>query len=131
MLSQRSTAHQVWGHPETHEEIGQLFANFCRGKVASLPWSEDAPAPETRVISEQLARLNEWGFLTINSQPAVNGAASNDAVHGWGPGNGYVYQKVCRVVDLCVSRKRPDLFLLGVPGVLRIARRPHLSIGAN
>jgi len=89
----RDTAYQVWGHPETGEEIGQLFANFCRGKVASLPWSEDAPAPETGVIFEHLARLNESGFLTINSQPAVNGAPSNDPVHGWGPGSGYVYQK--------------------------------------
>lgn len=100
---QRDAARQVWGHPETIEEIGQLFANFCRGKVASLPWSEDAPAPETGVISEHLARLNELGFLTINSQPAVNGAPSNDLVHGWGPSNGYVYQKVCRMVDLLGS----------------------------
>ena len=96
--------------------------------MASLPWSEDAPAPETGVISEHLARLNELGFLTINSQPAVNGAPSNDAVHGWGPSNGYVYQKVCSVIDL---RKYPDLFLLGVPGVLRIARQPDLSVGTN
>lgn len=99
--------------------------------MASLPWSEDAPAPETSVISEHLARLNELGFLTINSQPAVNGAASNDAVHGWGPSNGYVYQKVCRVTNLRIPRKRPDLFLLGVPGVLRIARQPDLSVGTN
>ena len=130
-LLQRDTAHQVWGHPETLEEIGQLFANFCRGRVASLPWSEDAPAPETGVISEHLARLNELGFLTINSQPAVNGAASNDPVHGWGPSNGYVYQKVCRVVHLRRSQKRPDVFLLGIPGIFRITRQPHLFIGTN
>lgn len=105
---QADTAHQVWGHPETLEEIGQLFAGFCRGKVASLPWSEDAPAPETTVISEHLARLNELGFLTINSQPAVNGAPSNDPVHGWGPSNGYVYQKVCRVIRLRVLHKGLD-----------------------
>jgi hypothetical protein len=106
---QRDTAYQVWGHPETAEEIGQLFANFCRGKVASLPWSEDAPAPETGVIFEHLARLNESGFLTINSQPAVNGAPSNDPVHGWGPGSGYVYQKVRKVVCLRKSCKRADV----------------------
>jgi methylenetetrahydrofolate reductase (NADPH) len=37
--------------------------------------------------------LNRRGFLTINSQPAVNGAKSSDPVFGWGPRNGYVYQK--------------------------------------
>jgi methylenetetrahydrofolate reductase (NADPH) len=48
---------------------------------------------ETSVISGQLARVNALGFLTINSQPAVNGIRSDDKIFGWGPGNGYVYQK--------------------------------------
>ena len=48
---------------------------------------------ETSVISEQLARVNALGFLTINSQPAVNGVRSDDKMFGWGPSNGYVYQK--------------------------------------
>jgi methylenetetrahydrofolate reductase (NADPH) len=37
--------------------------------------------------------MNRLGFLTINSQPAVNGAKSDHKVFGWGPSNGYVYQK--------------------------------------
>lgn len=37
--------------------------------------------------------MNELGFWTINSQPAVNGARSDDKVFGWGPSDGYVYQK--------------------------------------
>ena len=37
--------------------------------------------------------MNKFGFLTINSQPAVNRASSDDKIHVWGPGNGYVYQK--------------------------------------
>ena len=41
----------------------------------------------------QLSKMNELGFLTINSQPAVNGAKSEDNIHGWGPSKGYVYQK--------------------------------------
>ena len=53
-----------------------------------------SPSPETSVIANQLAKLNEIGFLTINSQPAVNGARSDDRIHGWGPSNGFVYQKV-------------------------------------
>jgi len=38
-------------------------------------------------------KLNSYGFLTINSQPAVNGSPSSDEKFGWGPKNGYVYQK--------------------------------------
>jgi methylenetetrahydrofolate reductase (NADPH) len=48
---------------------------------------------ETSVIAGQLAKINGLGFLTINSQPGVNGIRSNDKKFGWGPSNGYVYQK--------------------------------------
>lgn len=41
--------------------------------------------------------MNELGYLTINSQPAVDGVRSDDKVHGWGPAGGYVYQKVCSI----------------------------------
>ena len=75
-------------------DIGSLFSRFCTRQLAALPWSDQAPSGETSVISKQLAQINELGFLTINSQPAVNGARSDDKVFGWGPGNGYVYQKV-------------------------------------
>ena len=43
---------------------------------------------------DQLASINSRGVLTINSQPNVNGAPSDDAVFGWGGPGGYVYQKV-------------------------------------
>ena len=42
----------------------------------------------------QLASVNIRGVLTINSQPNVNGAPSDDPVFGWGGPGGYVYQKV-------------------------------------
>lgn len=76
--------------------MAKLFSDFCKGELACLPWSDSAPAKETSFISQQLAKLNEMGYLTINSQPAVDGVKSNDPVHGWGPKNGYVYQKVCQ-----------------------------------
>lgn len=54
----------------------QKFAKFCLGKISS-PWSElDGLQPETKIINEQLGNINFKGFLTINSQPAVNGAKS-------------------------------------------------------
>ena len=91
---QRDEALQIWGYPATLAELSALFARFCMGQLKALPWSESAPSPETSVIQGQLAQLNELGFLTINSQPAVDGASSDDPVHGWGPSHGYVYQKV-------------------------------------
>ncbi|KIY71868.1 methylenetetrahydrofolate reduct [Cylindrobasidium torrendii FP15055 ss-10] len=89
----KEDAHTLWGEPASFDDIATLFAKFCRGELKALPWSDDAPAGETSVIADTLARMNELGFLTINSQPAVNGCRSDDKLHGWGPSNGYVYQK--------------------------------------
>lgn len=51
---------------------------YCLGQLKSSPWSElDGLQPETKIIDEQLASINLKGFLTINSQPAVNGAKSD------------------------------------------------------
>ncbi|RUS32114.1 hypothetical protein BC938DRAFT_476248 [Jimgerdemannia flammicorona] len=83
----------MWGTPATSDDISLLFAKFCRGEVAALPWSAQQLDPETDAIRQRLAAINLLGYLTINSQPAVNGTKSADKLHGWGPKNGYVYQK--------------------------------------
>ncbi|KAG6418408.1 hypothetical protein SASPL_120612 [Salvia splendens] len=76
------------------EDIYEKFAKFCLGKTRSSPWSElDGLQPETKIINEQLGNINMKGFLTINSQPAVNGAKSETSYVGWGEAGGYVYQK--------------------------------------
>ncbi|XP_057781206.1 methylenetetrahydrofolate reductase (NADH) 2-like [Salvia miltiorrhiza] len=76
------------------EDIYEKFAKFCLGKTRSSPWSElDGLQPETKIINEQLGAINMKGFLTINSQPAVNGAKSETRYVGWGEAGGYVYQK--------------------------------------
>ncbi|TFK39867.1 methylenetetrahydrofolate reductase-domain-containing protein [Crucibulum laeve] len=89
----KEDALKLWGHPQTFNDVASLFARFCTSDLKALPWSDQAPASETSVISKQLAQMNELGFLTINSQPAVNGVRSDDKTFGWGPSNGYVYQK--------------------------------------
>ncbi|KAG6821203.1 hypothetical protein H0H93_004024 [Arthromyces matolae] len=89
----KEDALKLWGHPTSFSDIKSLFSRFCTSQLSALPWSDQAPSSETAVISSQLARMNEMGFLTINSQPAVNGVRSDDKVHGWGPSNGYIYQK--------------------------------------
>ncbi|KAF9188086.1 hypothetical protein BGZ51_000882 [Haplosporangium sp. Z 767] len=85
---------ELWGQPQNPKDVATLFAKYCRGEIKSIPWSDESSLyPETEEIRDQLASLNQHGYLTINSQPAVNGVRSDDKVHGWGPKNGYVYQK--------------------------------------
>ncbi|EKM50042.1 uncharacterized protein PHACADRAFT_264540 [Phanerochaete carnosa HHB-10118-sp] len=110
----REEALKLWDHPATIEDISNLFAKFCLGKLPALPWSDSSPSPETSVISGQLAKLNELGFMTINSQPAVDGVRSDDKVHGWGPSNGYVYQKA--YLEFFVS---PELLECLIPHIER------------
>ena len=60
------------------------------GKLSMLPWSEmEGFHRETGSIQDQLLKLNRQGYLTINSQPQINGASSSDAKVGWGGPDGY------------------------------------------
>ena len=94
LVLQKEEALKLWGSPVDFDEFKAVFHDFCLGKVPSLPWSEQGPSSEMKVIAEKLAQVNDLGFLTINSQTAANGVPSNDKVFGWGPSNGFVYQKV-------------------------------------
>jgi len=96
-LTQKEEALKLWGEPKSFSDIAELFALFCEKQLKALPWSDQPASSETAVIASDLAKINRLGFLTINSQPAVNGARSDDPKFGWGPSNGYVYQKVSRL----------------------------------
>ena len=109
----------IWGSPTSFLDIAELFSRFCKSDLPALPWSDQKPSAETTVIGEQLAKMNLMGFLTINSQPAVDGAPSNDKVHGWGPSNGYVYQKA-----YLEFFAQPDLLAALLP---HIERDPHIT----
>jgi len=82
-----------WGHPTTLEDVYSVFVKYCAGEIPQLPWNESPLAIETEVIKEKIVTINKLGFMTINSQPAVNGVPASDKVFGWGPRGGYVYQK--------------------------------------
>lgn len=82
-----------WGEPQSVQDVANIFVKYLEKKIETLPWSESALAAEADPIIDGLIALNKRGILTINSQPAVDGAKSNHPVHGWGPSNGYVYQK--------------------------------------
>jgi methylenetetrahydrofolate reductase (NADPH) len=85
---------RLWGEsPEQYQDVYDTFVAYIEGRVPRLPWSEDPVQLETVPLGKRLARLNRAGFLTINSQPRVNGAPSEDSAVGWGAPGGYVYQK--------------------------------------
>jgi methylenetetrahydrofolate reductase (NADPH) len=58
-----------------------------------MPWSEEELLPESSTIKAHLLNLNTKGWWTVASQPAVNSLPSNDRTFGWGPTNGFVFQK--------------------------------------
>lgn len=84
---------ELWGRPKTIRDVADVFIRFLENDIKSLPWSDAEITREADLIKPQLIDLNKRGFLTITSQPSVNGVKSTHPVHGWGPSNGYVYQK--------------------------------------
>lgn len=84
---------KLWGHPVDTSDISTLFRRHIEGELEALPWSEQGLSPETSTIAKQLLALNAKGWWTVASQPSVNGVRSTDPVFGWGPKNGYVFQK--------------------------------------
>lgn len=99
-----------WGEPKSVQDIASLVVKYIQREIPSLPWSEAPLTSESDAITDDLIKLNQRGFLTINSQPAVDGVKSTHSIYGWGPPNGYVYQKA--YLELLVS---PELF----PEVIR------------
>jgi len=108
-----------WGEPQCVKDIANLFIRYLNKEIEYLPWSEAPLASEAELIKDDLLDLNNRGLITVNSQPAVNGVKSTHPIHGWGPSNGYVYQKA--YLELLVS---PDIF----PELLcRIHDHPDLT----
>jgi len=100
---------KIWGEPKSIEDIKDVFVSFCKGEINCLPWCEMPLAHESQQISSSLINLNEMGFFTINSQPNVNGAPSEDAIVGWGGSGGRVYQKA--YLEFFTSKDKLDTFL--------------------
>ncbi|KAK3353127.1 methylenetetrahydrofolate reductase-domain-containing protein [Lasiosphaeria hispida] len=111
-----------WGEPQSIKDIAHLFIRYLNKDIEYLPWSEAPLASEAELIKDDLIDLNQRGLITVNSQPSVNGVKSNHPVHGWGPPNGYVYQKA--YLELLVS---PEIF----PEIQRrIENHPDLTYHA-
>lgn len=85
---------RIWGEsPKDVKDVYEVFANYIEGNISRLPWCENALMLETIPLKNRLSNVNRKGFLTINSQPRINGAPSDDSAVGWGGKGGYVYQK--------------------------------------
>lgn len=84
---------KLWGFPKSASDITALFIKHIEGQLSAIPWSEEGLNEETNTIKSQLLRLNKKGWWSVASQPAVNGIKSTDSVFGWGPKNGFVFQK--------------------------------------
>lgn len=95
-------AYELWGYPKTQKDISKIFVKYLTKTIDCLPWSELSLNAETALIQEELIELNEKNFFTIASQPAVNCCKSQDKIIGWGPPNGYLYQKA--FVEMFVSK---------------------------
>ena len=100
---------EAYGNPKSLEDVYDVFARFCAGELDSFPWVDGEIQAETKRISTELVALNQAGFLTINSQPQVSGAPSNDSEVGWGGANGIVYQKA--YLELFLSDDKLQIFL--------------------
>jgi methylenetetrahydrofolate reductase (NADPH) len=83
----------LWGTPRTKEDINAVFIRHLKGELGAIPWSEEGFSAETATIKGPLLELNSKGWWTLASQPAVNGIRSTDPTFGWGPSNGFVFQK--------------------------------------
>lgn len=86
-------AKRLWGEPSKIADISALFQQHLEGEIDAMPWSEEALQPETLIIKPKLLSMINKGWWTIASQPAVKGVRSTDPIFGWGPKNGFVFQK--------------------------------------
>ena len=84
-----------------------LLHTSFRCTAHRLPWCAEPLQLETISIIERLSLINRSGFLTINSQPQLNGVDSEDPVFGWGGSGGVVLDVTTadtrRVLDAATS----------------------------
>ena len=96
---------KIWGDElNSLDDIIKVFVNFLKGEIKYIPWC-DYIANETEFINENLLNLNLNGYLSINSQPKINGIKSNSE-NGWGGPGGFLYQK--EYIEFFCSKENLD-----------------------
>lgn len=105
-------AYELWGSPLSLTQLTDIIIQYLNGEVKTLPWSDGPIGDDTAVMKDALIDLNRKGLLTLNSQPALSAVRSNDKLHGWGPKNGFVYQK--QYLEFLVHKDRAKNLLTKV-----------------
>ncbi|KAF8559704.1 MTHFR-domain-containing protein [Imleria badia] len=82
-----------WGNPTSTEDLTKLFLDYLDSNISSTPFSASPLSSESETILEHLKKLTNQGLWTVCSQPAIDNASSTDDAFGWGPKDGYVFQK--------------------------------------
>jgi methylenetetrahydrofolate reductase (NADPH) len=90
-----------------------IFINHLQSQISATPFSSGPLSAESLLILPQLLALNRRGWWTVGSQPAVDSVSSSDDVVGWGPRNGYVFQKAfveffCDIEDVELIAEKAD-----------------------
>ncbi|CAO1622729.1 unnamed protein product [Jaminaea pallidilutea] len=113
---------RIWGHPVTEDDVSSIFASYLIDTIQCIPWCDAPIFDETLAIQKWLLSLNlpvggsgsksgtpvqGKGWWTVGSQPAVDGVASTDPTYGFGPRDGYVYQKA--FVEFFVSEQDKEM----------------------
>eukprot|EP01103_Thecamoeba_quadrilineata_P000560 TRINITY_DN10488_c0_g1_i1.p1 TRINITY_DN10488_c0_g1~~TRINITY_DN10488_c0_g1_i1.p1 ORF type:complete len:600 (-),score=104.40 TRINITY_DN10488_c0_g1_i1:111-1871(-) len=121
----KEDATQPWAKPlEKIEDVYDVFVSYCKGEINSLPWNELPISSESSDIKQLLTLLNSNGYLTINSQPAVNGVSSSHPIYGWGGSSGWIYQKA--YVEFFISEES----LLSLLNKLAQGQHTHITYHA-
>jgi methylenetetrahydrofolate reductase (NADPH) len=102
---------KIWGNPQSVEDVTNIFVEFLNGKIKYIPWC-DHLASESNDIHTELININKKGYMTINSQPKMNGIKSSDSAYGWGGNDGYLYQKA--YVEFFCSKENLDKLLTNI-----------------
>ncbi|ODQ77205.1 hypothetical protein BABINDRAFT_15698 [Babjeviella inositovora NRRL Y-12698] len=126
LLRQTSAkALEMWGLPQSPADLAEVFVDYLNGGIPSFPWSDGALSNEINIIRPQLVAMNRKGVFSVNSQPSVNGAPSNNSIFGWGPANGFVYQK--QYLEFFIHKDH----LASVIGKIRAANGDDEDAGFN
>lgn len=109
-LHSNKEVEETWGVPKSVADITKVFVDYLSNKISVIPWAASELSPETALIQEELFELNERGWFTLASQPAVNNCSSRDKILGWGPSNGHIFQKL--FVEFFIPKKQWENELL-------------------
>ncbi|GMG09292.1 hypothetical protein B5S33_g1744 [[Candida] boidinii] len=100
---------ELWGKPHTLKDLSNLVISYLNNKLSCLPWSDGTVTDEINSIKPKLIELNSKGFITVNSQPSINGLSSSDPTFGWGPNFGFIYQK--QYLEFLCSSKYTEILI--------------------